>query len=138
MWVITLAPTCATFLARIDPPSSRKNPACMKKISANEIVQKTTATAEARCASWSWVTGRGLVHPRTYWVVWTEWPQDLDTELDNLDRVRRALAADRALAIVWANFVPDQYRVDRQRDTTAAMTVRRLALELSGLIDDTR
>ncbi len=80
----------------------------------------------------------GVVRPRTYWKVWEMCPSALETALEELERERRRHQADRALGIVMQGGLPAGYRVDFTGRATNLITVRRLALELSGVADEVR
>ncbi|HZI02967.1 MAG TPA: hypothetical protein VEZ71_03035, partial [Archangium sp.] len=86
----------------------------------------------------------GLVHPRTYWKVWETCPPHLDEEIEQLEQARRARQtdrarqADRALGVIMRGGLPADYQTNLEGRPTNAITLRRLALELSGIADEVR
>jgi signal transduction histidine kinase len=80
----------------------------------------------------------GLVHPRTYWKVWETCPANLDEALEQLEQARRERQADRALGVVMQGGLPTGYQTNLEERATNAITLRRLALELSGIADEVR
>lgn len=80
----------------------------------------------------------GVVRPRTYWKVWETCPSALETALEQLERERHRHHADRALGIVMQGTLPAGHLVDFTGRATNVITVRRLALELSGVADEVR
>ncbi len=80
----------------------------------------------------------GLVHPRTYWKVWETCPTNMDEALWHLEQARQARQADRALGVVMQGGLPAGYQTNLEGRATNAITLRRLALELSGIADEVR
>ncbi|HYO55411.1 sensor histidine kinase [Archangium sp.] len=80
----------------------------------------------------------GLVHPRTYWKVWGTCPTNLDEALQPLEQERQARQADRALGVIMRGGLPADYKTNLEGRPTNAITLRRLALELSGIADEVR
>jgi signal transduction histidine kinase len=80
----------------------------------------------------------GLVHQRTYWKVWETCPVNLDEALEQLEQARRMRQADRALGVVMQGGLPAGYQTNLEKRATNAITLRRLALELSGIAREVR
>lgn len=72
---------------------------------------------------------------RIHWVVWERCPEDLDAALDALDQKRTLLDADRALAVVAQDSLPEEYRHDLHSQRVNAFTLRRFAFEMLGVFD---
>lgn len=80
----------------------------------------------------------GLVHSRTYWKIWETCPAGLDATLAQLEQERQTRQADRALGVIMQGGLPAGYQTDFEGRATNAVTLRRLALELSGIAEDAR
>lgn len=80
----------------------------------------------------------GLVRPRTYWKVWETCPANLDEALEQLEQARRARQADQALGVIMQGGLPAGYQTNLEKRATNAITLRRLALDLSGIADEVR
>ncbi|WP_437630581.1 sensor histidine kinase [Sorangium sp. So ce854] len=96
------------------------------------------AGREPGSVDWFATPQEGLVRPRTYYRVWTRCPERIDVVLAELDDKRRATAADRALGIVMEGSPPPGYTADLRTDVCAAISYRRLVLEVSGIADGIR
>ncbi|WP_437605744.1 HAMP domain-containing sensor histidine kinase [Sorangium sp. So ce834] len=93
---------------------------------------------EPGSVDWFATPRQGLVRPRTYFRVWTRCPDGFDAALAALDQKRRVTAADRALGVVMEGSPPPGYAADLRTDVCAAISYRRLVLEVSGIADGIR
>ncbi|WP_438014378.1 HAMP domain-containing sensor histidine kinase [Sorangium sp. So ce315] len=93
---------------------------------------------EPGSVDWFATPRKGLVRPRTYFRAWTRCPEDIDAALAELHEKRRATAADRALGVVMEGSPPPGYTADLRTDVCAAISYRRLVLEVSGIADSVR
>ncbi|WP_437644195.1 sensor histidine kinase [Sorangium sp. So ce362] len=94
---------------------------------------------EPGSVDWFATPRKGLVRPRTYFRVWMRCPEGFDAALAELDEKRRATAADRALGVVMeGGSLPPGYTADLRADVCAAISYRRLVLEVSGIADGIR
>lgn len=73
---------------------------------------------------------KGLIRPRTYWVVFEQCPEDIEAALGELERARVEKAADRAMAIVRRGSLPATHAADAYPSKSMLLTLRRLALAL--------
>ncbi|MGK3992119.1 sensor histidine kinase [Sorangium sp. So ce1024] len=96
------------------------------------------AGREPGSVDWFATPRQGLVRPRTYFRVWTRCPEGFDAALAELDEKRRATAAERALGVVMEGSPPAGYTADPRTDVCAAISFRRLVLEVSGIADGIR
>lgn len=84
------------------------------------------------------VQRRGIRPPVIWWTVVGRFPDDLGGALNALDEARRAREAERALAIVTDEDMPEPYRPDLGARASNYVTLRYLALHLSGVFDELR
>ncbi|WP_438038109.1 sensor histidine kinase [Sorangium sp. So ce128] len=93
---------------------------------------------EPGSVDWFATPRKGLVHPKTYFRVWTRCPEGIDVALAELEEKRRTTGADRALGVLIEGSLPPGYTADLRTDVCAAISYRRLVLEVSGIADDVR
>ncbi len=73
---------------------------------------------------------KGLVRPRTYWVVFEQCPEDMAAALNALELARVERGADRAMGIVCQGSLPVDHAGDIYPSKSGLISLRRLALEL--------
>jgi signal transduction histidine kinase len=106
------------------------------QLAGYEVTQ--SVGAEPGTVDWFATPREGFVRPRTYWQTWKTCPERLDKAAAELEQARVVRQADRALGVVMEGRLPVGYAVDLTKGTTSAITLRRLGLELSGVVDQVR
>src|SRR5271170_2080467 len=106
------------------------------QLADHEVTQ--SVGEEPGAVDWFATPREGFVRPRTYWQAWRTCPEDLDAALAALEQARVAKHADRALGVVIEGRLPDGYSMDLTSSAMGATTLRRLALELAGVIAEVR